>query len=83
MIDNGNNMNGDLIASLLTSTSRTENFRATIVSTSIANPSVPGTFNVRRHTVNDSRKVFPIRDGAKVGVVDVGLLLRGRSTPMM
>lgn len=83
VISNGNKMNGDLMASVLTMAFGHLNGDATILSTSVANPSVPGAFKMRREYENGSRKVFPIIARAKVGVVSMGLLLRRRASPII
>lgn len=83
IIDNGNNINGSLMASLVTIRVRHHNFGATVLSTSVANPSVPGIFNLASRTANSRGNVCPIAAGANVGIVSVGLLLRSTTTPIM
>ncbi len=83
IIDNGNNMNGSLIASVVTIRTVEESFGATVLSTSMANPSVPGTFNVRRGTAASNSTLCPMRAGVNVRIVSIGLLLSSRARPII
>ncbi len=83
IMDNGNNINGSVIASSLTILVDGVNCGMNVLSTSVANPSVPGSFNVGSGICRGRVNVLPTRARGNVGVVSVGLLLRSGRTPIL
>lgn len=83
IMDNGNNIKGDLITYVLTSTYTGTKLGINILSTSVANPSIPGSFKIRDGTLRSSRYLLPCVARDKVGVVDVGVVLTSRGSPII
>lgn len=83
IIDKGKNINGSFMANSLTGLVTSGKCGINVVSTSVANPSVPGVCNVGNGTRNDSGKVCPVPATGKVRIVSMGLLLPSRRAPIV
>lgn len=83
MIDNGNNMNESLVANLLTDDVRHHNGHYTILSTSVANPSVKRGLNIGNGTGTGRVNVLPLATPYNLRILSTGVFLGGSSSPII